>query len=74
MRILLQTFLRKTYMHPTSHPFQVQIFISHQSVLVKHLVELTQLEKDQLIEVFTLYPPVLPHCLSYPFHRIGRKS
>jgi len=44
MRILIQTFLRKSNMHFAAHPFQIQMFITNGCILIKHLIEFTQFE------------------------------
>lgn len=64
MSVLVEALLRKAYVHLASHPFQLKVFVAHRCILVKHFVELAQLEEDDLVEVVTLDPPVLLHCFS----------
>lgn len=63
MRVFFQTFFWESNMHLISHPFEIQMFISNQCILIEHLVEFTQLEKDKFVEILAFNAPVLLHGL-----------
>ena len=44
------------------HPLQVKKLMTDDRSAVENLVELSQLEKQHLVEVLLLYLPVLNHC------------
>jgi hypothetical protein len=61
MRILIKALLRKSHMHFTTHPFQIEVLIAHSCILIKHFVEFAKLEQDDLIGVLALDAPILLH-------------
>lgn len=49
-------------MHLTTHPFQIKEFVSNRSILIEHLIEFSQFEKDYFVEILAFYSPILFHC------------
>ena len=44
-----------------THPVQLQVLMTHYSILIEYLVELAQFETDHFVEMLTLEMPVLLH-------------
>jgi hypothetical protein len=70
-QVFIESLLRETNMKflRTSHPVQIEEFLTNNCIVVENLIKLSKLEEKNLLKVVLLNLPVLTHswCEKFPF-------